>query len=381
MTDIDEATLRAIHLPPYIEAIKNGAQSIMVSYSSWGGMKMSAQKYLISDVLKGELGFKGFTVSDWKAIDAIPGGYDHAVITSINAGLDMIMVPTDYHSFITSLKSAVQSGAIPQSRIDDAVSRILTVKFNMGLFEHPLSNAAQLLAVGSAAQRALGREAVAKSMVLLQNNGGALPLHKDTATIDIGGSGADDIGIQSGGWTIEWQGKSGNSTPGTTILQAIQATVSGSTKVTYSAGGQFDGMADVGIAVVGEKPYAEGVGDRADLSLSSVDMRLITAMRAHVKTLVIVLLSGRPMIIGPQLNQSDAFVAAWLPGTEGQGVADVLFGDKPFSGKLSFTWPRSMAQVPLSAIKAGATGCDAPLFPFGYGLDTSAAAVVRDTCS
>jgi beta-glucosidase len=139
-------------------------------------------------------------------------------------------------------------------------------------------------------------------------------------------------------------------------------------------------MADIGIVVVGERPYAEGHGDQADLSLSSTDIRLINRIRPHTKKLIVILLSGRPLIIGPQLNQSDAFVAAWLPGTEGQGVADVLFGDKPFTGKLSFTWPRTMTQVPLSAIKSGATGCDAPLFPFGYGLDTANKATVTDTC-
>ena len=380
VTNIDEAALRAIHLPPYIEAIKNGAQSIMVSYSSFGGMKMSAQKYLITDVLKGELGFSGFVVSDWQAIDVIPGGYPNAVKTSINAGLDMIMVPTDYVKFISTLKNEVQNGDIPQARLDDAVRRILTVKFNMGLFEHPLSNAALRSVVGSAAQRALGREAVSKSLVLLQNNNGTLPLSKDTPTIYVAGQGADNIGLQSGGWTIEWQGKPGNITPGTTILQAIKATVSAKSTVTYNSSGQFDGVADVGVVVVGEQPYAEGHGDKADLSLSKADAALIETMRQHNKKVVVVLLSGRPMIIGPQLNQSDAFVAAWLPGTEGQGIADDLFGDKPFTGKLPFTWPRTMAQVPLSANKPDAVGCVAPLFPFGYGLDTSSKAAVYDPC-
>ena len=381
VTAIDEATLRAIHLPPYIEAIKNGAQSLMVSYSSFGGLKMHAQKYLITDVLKGELGFSGFVVSDWQAIDAIPGSYDSQVKTSINAGLDMIMVPYDYAKFIKTLKSEIQNGDIPQARIDDAVRRILTVKINLGLFERPLSDPALLQVIGSPAQHALGREAVSKSLVLLQNNNGALPLSKDTPTIYVAGVGADNIGWQSGGWTIEWQGKSGNITPGTSILQAIQATVSAKATVTYQGGGQFDGMADVGIVVVGEQPYAEGHGDKADLSLSKRDAALVETMRQHSKKVIVLLLSGRPMIIGQQLNQSDAFVAAWLPGTEGQGVADVLFGDKPFTGKLPFTWPRSMAQVPLSAINPAAVGCDAPLFPFGYGLDTTSHITVNDSCA
>jgi beta-glucosidase len=381
VTDIDEATLRAIHLPPYIAAIKAGAQSIMVSYSNWGGLKMSAQQYLITDVLKGELGFSGFIVSDWQALDAIKApSYELQVKQGINAGLDMIMVPYDARKFISALKLEVYNGDIPLSRIDDAVKRILTVKFKMGLFEHPTSDPARLADVGSPDQRALGREAVAKSMVLLQNNGGALPLAKDVASVYVSGAAADNIGIQTGGWTIEWQGKPGDITPGTTLLKAIESTVSSSTKVTYKGDGTFDGTADVGIAVVGEYPYAEGKGDKADLSLSSIDLNVINNLRAHAKKLVVILISGRPMIIGGALNQSDAFVAAWLPGTEGQGVADVLFGDKPFTGKLPYTWPRSMDQLPFDFKNLPTSGCKAPLFPFGYGLDTSSKTTVKDDC-
>jgi beta-glucosidase len=392
VTEVDEATLRAIHLPPYIEAIKNGAQSIMVSFSSWGGIKMSGQKHLVTDVLKGELGFTGFTVSDWQAIDQLPGSYQQQVTTSINAGLDMIMVPDDYVRFITALKAAVTSGDVPTARIDDAVRRILTVKFKLGLFERPFSDPSLLSVVGSPEQRALAREAVNKSLVLLQNNNGALPLAKDTPLIYVGGASADDIGIQSGGWTLEWQGETANSVPGwrgkvgtvdpgTSILKAIHNAVSPNTIVEYSAAGQFDAMADVGIAVVGELPYAEGVGDAADLALSSRDAQLVDNLRKHSKKLIVILLSGRPMIIGPQLNESDAFVAAWLPGTEGEGVADDLFGDKPFTGKLSFTWPRTMKQLPFDFKNLPTTGCDAPLFPFGYGLDTSSKATVNDQCA
>ncbi len=382
VTEVDEATLRAIHLPPYITAIKNGAQSIMVSFSSWGGMKMSAQKYLITDVLKGELGFTGFTVSDWQAIDQIQasGGYDEQVIISINAGLDMIMVPYDYVKFITALKKAVASAAVPMSRIDDAVKRILTVKFELGLFERPLSDPAHQTVVGSTVHKALAREAVSKSLVLLQNNNGALPIARNISTIYVAGRGADDIGIQAGGWTIEWQGKEGNITPGTTILKAIQDTVSPTTTVTYNTSGQFDGMADVGIALIGERPYAEGKGDKASLTITPVEAKIVESIRQHSKKLIIVLLSGRPMIISPQLNQSDAFVAAWLPGTEGGGVADVLFGDKPFTGKLSFTWPRTMDQLPFNFAKLATSGCDAPLFSFGYGLDSSSETMVEDEC-
>lgn len=380
VTDVDEQTLRTIHLPPYAEAIKNGARSIMVSFSSWGGMKMSAQRHLITDILKGELDFTGFAVSDWQAIDQIPGTYDTQVKISINAGLDMIMVPTDYVKFITTLKKVVQAGDVPVSRIDDAVRRILLVKFELGLFERPLSDPSRLSVIGSAAHRTLAREAVSKSMVLLQNDNNALPIAKNVSSIFVAGQGADNIGIQSGGWTIDWQGKPGNITPGTTILKAIQDTVSSTTKVTYNASGQFDGMANVGIVVVSERPYAEGMGDKADLSLSKADAALVDSMRQHAEKLIIILLSGRPMIIGPQLNESDAFIAAWLPGTEGQGVADVLFGDKPFTGKLSFTWPRDMSQIPFNFKNLPTKGCAAPLFPFGYGLDVTSKTVAVDKC-
>ena len=377
---VDEATLRAIDLPPYQAAVKTGAMSIMVSFSSWNGVRMSAQKHLITDVLKGELGFKGFAVSDWAAIDEISPDYTEDVKEGINAGLDMIMVPTNYVRFMTTLKGLVNSGDVPQSRIDDAVKRILTVKFMLGLFDSANSDPSRLADVDSAAQRALGREAVSKSMVLLQNNNGALPLAKTVSSIVVAGKGADDIGIQSGGWTIEWQGKPGNITPGTTILQAVKAAASAQTTVTYDATSSATDKADVGIVVVGETPYAEGVGDKADLALTADDNALVTRMRQRVGKLIVILISGRPMLISPALNQSDAFVAAWLPGTEGEGVADVLFGDSPFTGKLSFTWPRAMKQLPFDFKNLPTQGCQAPLFPFAYGLDTSSKTTVSDSC-
>jgi beta-glucosidase len=366
VTDVDEATLRAIHLPPYAEAIEAGAQNVMISYSSWDGLKMHAQQYLISDVLRGELGFAGFVVSDWAGIDQISSDYYTAVVTSINAGVDMNMVPYDYRRFINTVLEAVENGDISQARIDEAVGSILAVKFALGLFERPYSDPALLPLVGSAEHRAVAREAVAKSLVLLKNEGDILPLAKDLPLLLVGGEAADDIGIQSGGWTIEWQGKSGDITPGTTILQAVQATVSPETTVIYDKFGRFeDAPADqpfVCLAVVGEPPYAEGIGDSPDLRLPVNDLRLLTRMRENCEQLVVVLVSGRPLIITEQIDSWDALVAAWLPGTEGQGVADGLFGDTPFGGKLSFTWPRSVEQLPL-----GATS-DAPLFPYGFGL-------------
>jgi beta-glucosidase len=380
VSEVDEATLRAIHLPPYVEAIKSGAMSIMVSFSSWGGMKMHAQKYMISDVLKGELGFEGFVVSDWAGIDQISSNYYEAVVTSINAGVDMNMVPYNDDLFIRTLTSAVEKGDVPTERIDDAVRRILRVKFELGLFEHPFSDPALLEQVGSEAHRELAQETVSKSLVLLKNDHNALPIVKDTSLIFVAGEAADNIGIQCGGWTIEWQGQAGKITEGTTILEAIKETVSPDAQVEYNRFAKFDHVEDangnpatakVGIVVVGESPYAEGLGDNNDLSLSEPEIATIDRLRERCDKLVIILLSGRPIIITEQLALADAFVAAWLPGTEGQGVADVLFGDVPFTGKLSYTWPRTMDQIPFDFDNLPEQGCAAPLFPIGYGLDTA----------
>jgi beta-glucosidase len=382
VTDVDETTLRAIHLPPYAEAVENGAMSIMVSFSSWGGLKMHAQQYLLTDVLKGELGFKGFLVSDWQAIDQIPGDYTSDVVTAINAGLDMIMVPYDYDAFIKGLTKAVKRGDVPEERIDDAVRRILTVKFQLGLFERPFADESLFPLVGSDEHRSLAREAVHKSLVLLKNDSDTLPLAKDTPLILVAGQAADDVGILCGGWTIDWQGKPGDITPGTTILGAIENVVSENVTVAYDRRGDFDqiidhmsesAIADVGIVVVGEMPYAEGLGDREDLCLSEDDVAVIERVRERSKNLVVILVSGRPMVVTEHLDAWDAFVAAWLPGTEGQGVAEVLFGEYAFTGKLPYTWPRSMEQIPLDFDHIETSGPEAPLYPFGYGLDTSGA--------
>jgi beta-glucosidase len=364
-TEVDEATLRAIHLAPYAAAIDAGAQSIMVSYSSWGGLKMHAHEVLLTDVLKGELGFEGFLVSDWQAIDQIPGDYYNDVVTAINAGLDMVMVPYDYRTFIENLTQAAERGDVPPERIDDAVRRILTAKLELGLFERPFSDELLRPLIATDEHLDLAADAVRRSLVLLKNEGNTLPLAEDVPLLFVAGQGAHDIGMQCGGWTIEWQGASGAITPGVTILEGIENAVSGETTVRYDGAGQFEGIADVGIVVVGEMPYAEGVGDRANLSLSAADAALIEAMRAQSEKLVVILISGRPMIITEQLPLADAWVATWLPGTEGDGVAQVLFGDYPFRGKLSFTWPRSMDQVPQGALEESG---EEPLFPFGYGL-------------
>ena len=363
----DEATLRKLYLPPYQAAIKAGVGSIMVSYSSWNGLKMHANKYLLTTVLKGELGFKGFLVSDWAAIDEISPDYKLDVATSINSGLDMIMIPygpghaNNYLEFINDLKELVADGEVPQSRIDDAVARILRVKFQMGLFENPWSDPALLAQIGSAQHRQVARKCVQQSLVLLKNKHHALPLAKDLKHLVVVGRGADDLGRQCGGWTVSWQG-TGRETRGTTILQAIRDAVSSETQVTYSADGNDIGHADAVVVVVGEQPYAETPGDRTNLDLSVEDAGLVARAKASGAPVTTILLSGRPLILGSALKASDAFIAAWLPGTEGEGVADVLFGEVKPTGKLPREWPRNDRQFAANAMHGR------PLFKLGYGL-------------
>ncbi|MBN2677008.1 MAG: glycoside hydrolase family 3 protein [Anaerolineaceae bacterium] len=365
-----EDEVRELFLPPYQAAVENGALSIMISYSSWNGVKMHASKYWITDVLKGELGFNGFVISDWSGIYQVDDSSDYnAVVTCINAGIDMNMQPYDYLGFTRVMKKAVMAGDIPMERIDDAVSRILSVKIKLGLFDHPFSNPSLIQTVGSQAHRDLARQAVRESLVLLKNDNKALPIPKDSPLIYVAGVAADDIGVQCGGWTTEWQGTSGDIQPGTTIMEGLKETLSLASRMEFNAIGNFSGVADVGIAVVGEFPYAEGMGDREELALSSFDQQLIRNLREHSQKLVVVIISGRPLIITEVYPVADAWVAAWLPGTEGNGVTDVLFGDYPFTGKLPYTWPRSNEQLPININTIESTsGCDSPLFPYGYGM-------------
>jgi beta-glucosidase len=370
-TKLDEATLRRIHLPGYIAAIHSGVGSIMPSYSTWNGVRCSASKRLLTEILKEELGFEGFLISDYNAINQIdPRDHKGAIATSINAGMDMAMVPTGYRDFFNTLKELVTEGKVPMSRIDDAVTRILRVKFAMGLMDKTRSQLADRKlhqSFGSAEHRAVAREAVRKSLVLLKNENKILPLSKKIARVHVAGKSADDIGNQCGGWTIRWQGQSGNVTPGgTTVLQAIKSAVSTETQVTYSLDGTGAEGASLAIVVVGEKPYAEGVGDRADLALGEEDTRAIANAKKAGIPVVVILIAGRPMIIADVLPQMDALLVAFLPGTEGQGIADVLFGDYKPTGKLSFSWPKSMAQLPLN-IHVPEEQYD-PLFRYGYGL-------------
>ena len=357
---VDEATLRKIHLQGYYAAIEAGVGSIMPSYNSWNGVKCSASKRLLTDILKQEMGFEGFLISDYNAVDQLSPDFKEAVQLSINAGMDMVMEPTRYREYYANLKALVQEGKVPMTRIDDAVTRILRVKFAMGMLDKGRSQLADRSlqkSFGSPEHRAVARQAVRESLVLLKNQGKTLPLKKSVARIHVAGKSADDLGNQCGGWTISWQGESGKVTEGgTTILTAIRNTAKGA-NVTFSKEGTGAAGATVGVVVIGETPYAEMKGDRSDLSLSKEDVDAVAAVKSAGIPVVVVVVSGRPVILGSVMDQADAVVAAWLPGTEGQGVADVLFGDYKPTGKLSFAWPRSMEQLKSN-----------PLFAYGYGL-------------
>ncbi|MEU8109736.1 glycoside hydrolase family 3 N-terminal domain-containing protein [Nonomuraea muscovyensis] len=369
VTEVDRQTLEAVHLAPFAEAVRRGVGTVMPSFSSvdlgQGPTKMHAHRELITDVLKGRLGFQGFVISDWQAIDQIPGDYPSDVRTSVDAGLDMIMVPYAYQEFGRTLKAEVEAGRVPMARVDDAVRRILTQKLRLGLFERPYADRSRLADVGSPAHREVARTAVARSQVLLKNEGGLLPLRRD-AKVYVAGSNADDVGNQSGGWTITWQGSSGPITPGTTILSAIRSRAAA---VTHSPDASAPPAGhDVGVVVVGETPYAEGFGDvgRAGrtLGLAAADRAAIDRVCGAMKCVVLVV-SGRPLELG-DLSRVPALVASWLPGTEGAGVADPLFGAVPYTGRLPFTWFRTAAQVPINV---GDAAYD-PLFPYGWGLRT-----------
>jgi beta-glucosidase len=377
----DEAALRKVFLAPYVAAVKAGVGSIMVSYSSWNGAKMHSNKYLLTDVLKGELGFKGFLVSDWAAIDQLSPNYKWDVAAAINAGLDMVMVPfgpgesNNYVQFIQDVKGSVAEGKIPLSRIDDAVARILRIKFQMGLFDGAGTDPELTGAVGSAEHRQVARECVRQSLVLLKNANHALPLSKSLKHLHVMGQAADDIGIQCGGWTISWQGQPGPILHGgTTILAGIRSTVAPGVEVTFSATGEIAPGADAIVVIVGEMPYAEGRGDNQDLRLSATNLALIAKAKETGVPVITVLVSGRPLILDAALDSSDALVAAWLPGSEGQGVADVLFGDYKPTGKLPRAWPLNNEQLSASAAAA-----QKPLFPYGFGLTYQGLPVKRAT--
>ena len=357
-TRLDEAALRKIHLPGHIAAVRAGVGSIMPSYSSWNGEKCSGSRRLLTEILKKELGFQGFLISDYDALNELPGDYKQQIAQSINAGMDMVMVPKTYRQFHGLLCDLVKEGKVPVSRIDDAVTRILRVKYSMGLMDEKRSQLADRSlhkSFGSAEHRAVARQAVRQSLVVLKNENHLLPLAKN-ARVQVAGKSADDIGNQCGGWTITWQGKSGEVIQGTTILAAIR-------KAGAQVTSLMEGGAKIGIAVIGETPYAEFLGDRTNLRLTADDVAVVDTMKRAGLRVVAVIVSGRPLILDDILDMADAIVAAWLPGTEGQGVADVLFGDFKPTGKLSFTWPRGSS----TSFMRGNAGYET-LYPLGHGL-------------
>jgi beta-glucosidase len=367
---LDEKELRSKYIKPFKEAIDNNVGSIMVSYNSWQSKKLHGHKYLIDEVLKRELKFNGFVVSDWAAIDDIDKDYKKSIIQAVNAGIDMVMVPgqftesaNSYIDFIELLKKSIQDGSIKMDRIDDAVSRILNIKYSMGLFEKPLKKFNKVNDLGSDKNRAIARESVKKSVVLLKNNN-ILPIKKNTQNILVVGEHADNIGYQCGGWSIWWQGGSGKITKGTSILDGIKSRAGKNINLNYSKNGDVHKNIDLIIVAIGEKPYAEMNGDRESLDLSKDDIELINKLSKSGKPIVMILISGRPMILEPVLDKCEAILAAWLPGTEGAGISDVIFGDYNPTAKLSFTWPKSMKQIPINY---GDTNYD-PLYKFGHGL-------------
>ncbi|GAB1691941.1 glycoside hydrolase family 3 N-terminal domain-containing protein [Krasilnikovia sp. M28-CT-15] len=398
VTVTGRADFARIDLTPYRAAVReHGVGSVMPSFSSvdWtedgtgNPVKMHANRELITGVLKRDIGLDGFLVSDWEAIHQLPDPSAPAgepkptagqVRAGVNAGTDMFMEPHTAPRFEQLLRDEVTAGRVSTARIDDAVRRILRAKFALGLFEHPYAPADRLGEVGSRAHRQLARRAAAQSQVLLKNRGHALPLRPD-AHIYLAGRTADDIGNQAGGWTVDWQGRSGAAFAGTTILAGIRE-VAPQANVTFSADGSAPtGGADVGVVVVGETPYAEGLGDVGgpacgyctppqaepkSLTLQPGDRAVVDKVCAAVPTCVVLLVSGRPQVITDQLGDIDALVASWLPGGEGAGVADVLFGRRPFTGRLPVTWPRSTGQVPINVGDPDYR----PLFPYGWGLRT-----------
>ncbi len=432
-TSISEEELRRVHLPPYLEALNAGVKTIMISFNSWNGVKCHGSKYLINDLLKEELQFDGLVVTDWAGIDEIPGDYKSDIITSINAGIDLVMVPgslygqNHYKTFIKLLKESIEEESIPMSRIDDAVNRILSVKYDLDLFNEPYGNIEYASHVGSEKHRELARKAVRKSMVLLKNESNILPLDKNEK-LTVVGSGANNLGMQNGGWTVEWQGRftpdleimdedkngkveksellsfmkgiydkkfdkgaaenwfkemdknSDNQVDqgemlaferakpfqpeGTSILNAISSALNNKEMINYDPRADNLSKGQTVVAVIGEYPYAEGYGDNPTISLNPFDKAVLQKSYEAGSNVIVIMLSGRPLIISEHIDKWSGFLAAWLPGMAGEGIADIIFGDHEPTGKLSYSWPKDISQLPLNV---GDPDYE-PLFPFGYGL-------------
>lgn len=369
-TQVDENTLIHVHGAGYPKAVDAGTMTVMASFSSWNGVKMHGNKALLTDVLKGRMGFDGFIIGDWNGHGQIPGCTNTDCPATFNAGLDMAMAPDSWKGLFESTLAAAQSGKIPMVRINDAVRRILRVKIKLGLFDPARPYETRPQEIGSPEHRAIARQAVRESLVLLKNEG-VLPI-KTSATVLVAGDAADDIGRQSGGWTLSWQGDGNTNAefPGATSIYAgiAEAMKAGGGKAVLSTDGAFAEKPDVAVVVFGEEPYAELRGDVRTLEFQPGDKKalaLLKKLKAAGIPTVSVFLSGRPLWVNPEINQSDAFVAAWFPGSEGAGVADVLVGgNTDFHGTLSFSWPKTAAKFTLNK---GQPGYD-PLFPLGYGL-------------
>ncbi|MBK8807716.1 MAG: glycoside hydrolase family 3 C-terminal domain-containing protein [Bacteroidales bacterium] len=361
---ISETEFRKKHVDIYKSAIDLNIATIMASFSKWNGKECHGNAYLLDTILRQELGFEGVIVSDWGAIDLLPGDYYSDIVNGINSGLDLIMVPIQYEKFLVELKKAIENGDISIARIDNSVRRILKLKYDLGMFDKKETNRELLKKIGSKEHRTIGRQAVRESMVLLKNNNKTLPISKDIKKIHIAGSHADNIGYQCGGWTLSWQGMSGNITPGTSLLQAIKKTVP-KAEISYSDNGEgADESTQLAIVAIGETPYAEWFGDDKKLMLQQKDIDIIENLKRKNIPVVCVLMTGRPRIITPIIHNCEAVVAAWLPGTEAEGITDILFGDYNPTGKLSFSWPKSIEQEPINI---GDSKYD-PLFAFGYGM-------------
>ena len=373
---VGEAELIRIHAAPYTAAIEAGVQTVMASFSSWQGSKIHGNRGLLTTALKERMGFNGFVVGDWNAHGQIPGCSVESCPQAINAGLDMFMAPDSWRGLYDNTLEQVEAGEIPMQRLDDAVRRILRVKLLAGVFDAgppsswPVAGNQNLL--GAPEHRAVARQAVRESLVLLKNADGILPLSAD-ASVLVAGDGARNLAKQMGGWTLTWQGS--NVDPRDyvnteTIYDGIAATVGAAGgRVEFAEDGRYETRPDVAIVVFGEDPYAEFQGDRAHLRFvedGGKHLALMQALRNQSIPVVAVFLSGRPMWVNPEINASDAFVAAWLPGSEGGGVADVLFGEHEFTGRLPFSWPRLANET----VNVGDTDYD-PLFAFGYGLTTA----------
>ncbi len=369
-----------IHAQGYLSALDAGVQTIMVSFSSMNGIKMHGSRELLTGALKNQMGFDGLLVGDWNGHGQVPGCTNESCAAAINAGIDLVMVPEDWKALWKNTLKQVKRGEIPMTRLDDAVRRVLRVKMRAGLFEKGAPSswpyAGKTEHMGSAEHRAVARQAVRESLVLLKNNQQILPL-KPQSNVLVAGPGADNIGMQSGGWTLSWQG-SGNKNsdfPGATSIYAgIEETVHNTGgKATLSEDGSYTNKPDVAIVVWGEKPYAEFQGDLKFIQYhlgNTHELELLQKFKAEGIPVVSVFLSGRPLWVNAHLNASDAFVAAWLPGSEGGGVADVLFRtaaggiNHDFTGRLSFSWP---VQVDQTALNLHSENYH-PLFAYGFGL-------------